>query len=329
MKLRTLSYETILWPAKGEFRISRSALSAFPVVQVSISEAGAIGRSECRPYARYNETPETVSAQIEDIRSEIEGGLSIEELQIRMPAGAARNALDCALWDLAAKKSGKPISELLDLPVPSARKTAFTLSIDTPSKMAAAAVDAAVFSILKVKIGGNDGITACEAILNARPDAQLIVDANEALTPNGLEKLCGISLAANIALVEQPYAAGTDLMGLFSEAGPKICADESLHTSQDLEKLRLAGYRAVNVKLDKTGGLTEALKTMRQARIMGFEVMAGCMVGSSLAMAPMTVLESFADYIDLDGPLLLSEDVPNPIKYNGEVLLPPGQALWG
>lgn len=326
--MRDLAFKIVDWPAKGEFRISRSTLTSFTVVQVSISHDRFTGIAECRPYARYGESADSVIAQIETIRPEIESGLSIQNLQSHMAPGAARNAIDCALWDLKAKMDKAPVWQLLQLPKPHARKTAYTLSLDTPKRMAEAARDAKIYSLLKLKIGDKNGLSCCQAVLNARPDAALIIDANEAMSASDLSALADLNGAKNIALVEQPYPAGNDHK--FTIGHPlAICADESLHTSNDLLALKQAGYRAVNVKLDKTGGLTEALKVMKKAKELDFQIMAGCMVGSSLAMAPMMMLESFADYIDLDGPLLLSKDHSPSLKYKGGQICPPESNLWG
>lgn len=328
--MRKLSFETVNWPAKGEFRISRSALTEFVTVQVSITQDGHVGRAECRPYARYNETAETVSKIISEVRSSIETGCSRIALQTLLPAGAARNVLDCALWDLEAKRTGTPVWKRIGLPRPKPRETAFTLSLDRPENMAAAARQAQDYKVLKLKIGNRDGLDSISAILTARPDAKLIIDANEALSSEELAKITALSSTKNIAMIEQPFTANRDHPNMFApDQSPIICADESLHSSIDLQAIWEAGYRAVNVKLDKTGGLTEAVKTMRLAKEMGFVIMAGCMVGSSLAMAPMMMLESLADYIDLDGPLLLNDDVDTPLKYKGGKVFPPSKDLWG
>jgi len=328
--LQHLTHKIVKWPAKGEFRISRSALTEFTTVQVFIHGSKFTGRAECRPYARYNETPDSVTRQIMDILPKIEAGADRNVVNELMPSGAARNAVDCALWDLEAKTHGKPVWDIAGIEKPSSRETAFTLSIDTPENMAGAAVSAKAHKYLKMKIGPSGGLKAAEAVLQARPDARLIVDANEALSPEELDEFSNLERAKQIAMIEQPFPASQDRKGLFpADQSIPICADESLHTSRDLNNLWDAGYRVVNVKLDKTGGLTEALRVMRQAKTMGFKIMAGCMVGSSLAMAPMVILESFADYIDLDGPLLLNDDFNPPLKYKGGKVFPPSKELWG
>lgn len=318
------------WPAKGEFRISRSVLTEFITVQVQITQDGYSGRAECRPYARYEETAESVIAQIKSVKSHIEDGIPKEQLQHLLDPGAARNALDCALWDLEAKKADKRIWELADISEPHHRETAFTLSLNEPAIMAAASLNATDHKVLKMKIGDFGGLEAVRAVLQARPDARLIIDANEAMSPEDFEKFQSLDQVDRIALIEQPFPSHLDRKGMFDpHSSPIICADESLHTSEDLEKLWQIGYRAINVKLDKTGGFTEALALLRKAKEMGFKMMAGCMVGSSLAMAPMVILESFADYIDLDGPLLLNDDFSPPLKYKGGNVFPPSKDLWG
>ncbi len=328
--MRHLNHRIVKWPAKGSFRISRGSLSEFITVQVQITENGFSGVAECRPYSRYNETAESVIDQIKAVANEIESGADNIALLNLLPSGAARNALDCALWDLKAKTQNRRIWELLGLPNPRSRITAFTLSLDSPENMRTAAQKASNFSVLKIKIGRDGGLERCQAVLEARPDAKLIIDANEAWDLSEVAKLSQLKRALNIVLIEQPLPARQDKSGLYDQfQNLTICADESLHTSKNLKSIWEAGYRAVNVKLDKTGGLTEALETMKSAKNMGFKVMAGCMVGSSLAMAPMFVLESFADYIDLDGPLLLSKDSKHPIQYIDEFMQPPSSQLWG
>lgn len=328
--MRALKITRVDWPVKGIFRISRSALSVIPTVQVSLVQEGFVGRAECRPYGRYNETCESVTEQIETLRTDLENGMDLETLQSALPAGAARNAVDCALWDLRAKMSGRTVWDLLTLPEPRTRQTAYTLSIDTPENMAKAAKSARDYTLLKIKITSETGLACAQAVLKARPDIRLIIDANEALGRDSTAQLAHAFGRESVALIEQPLpnAQAFDLPDL-ADTAPPICADESLHTADDLPKLWAAGYRAVNVKLDKCGGLTEGIKVMRAAKAQGFTIMAGCMVGSSLAMAPMMILESFADILDLDGPLLLSEDMDNGLHYSQGTVAPPTSKLWG
>ena len=318
------------WPVDGQFKIAHGSLSEIDVVQVTITDKKFEGRGECRPYARYGETVSSVLDQIGSVTKTLEHVGNASELQNLLPAGAARNALDCAFWDLKAKMSGKPVSEYLALLAARPRVTAYTLSIDTPSQMAQAALDASKYPILKLKIDGLQGLDACLAVMRARPDAQLIIDANEALTPNELMRFRSALTGFPILMIEQPLKADLfDQIENLPNSLPILCADESLHTRDDLQALWDAGYRAVNVKLDKCGGLTEAHEVMRMAKQMGFVIMAGCMVGSSLAIAPMMLLESYAHVIDLDGPLLLKKDVGFGIKYNGATITPPTRKLWG
>ncbi len=326
----TLKLENQSWPIAGSFRIAHGHVRQIHIVRVEISDGRFTGRGECRPYARYGETPKTVCAQIVAVADIIKSGISTDALQTRLPAGAARNAVDCALWDLKAKQSGKPVWALCAVPKPHARTTAFTLSIDSPAAMAKAARAAQQYPVLKLKIDGPEGLAACLAVLDARPDAQLIIDANEALSPNDLPVVRKALARAPVLMVEQPLKTDRfDQLENTPDGWPIFCADESLHTRADLPKLWAAGYRAVNVKLDKCGGFTQAMSLMEAAKSMGFMVMAGCMVGTSLAMAPMMVLNSYADFIDLDGPLLLKKDVKNGLRYEGAIINPPTPELWG
>lgn len=330
LALNDLKIKTETWPVAGSFRISRSSLTEISVVTVTVTEDTYIGRGECRPYARYGESPESVTAEIETIRNDIKKGLNLEELQTLLPAGAARNAVDCALWDLKAKQRGQSVSDLIGIPKPQSRKTAYTLSIDTPEKMRASALKASAYPLLKIKIGNHDGLASCLAIMEARPDAELIIDANEALTSHHLNEFQRALHGKPVVMIEQPLLQAHDkLIPNTPNTLPIFCADESLHTAKDLDRLWTAGYRAVNVKLDKCGGLTEGLKLMQAAKAKGFIIMAGCMVGTSLAMAPIMVLESFADYIDLDGPLLLAKDRKKSLHYEGPIIHPPSRELWG
>ena len=270
---------------------------------------------------------ESVTAQLEGLRGAVEEGMDCGALQAALPAGPARNALDCALWDLEAKRHGTSVATLAGLPPAVPRQTAFTLSLDTPERLAEAARAAKAHALLKVKLGSDAVLDSVAAICAARPDATLVVDANEAFAPADYPALHRALGRFPISLVEQPVPAGQDRS--LPDTGPVICADESLHTAADLPRLQAAGYRAVNVKLDKCGGFTAALELMRAARAADLQVMAGCMVGSSLAMAPMMVLESLADVVDLDGPLLLAEDEMPGLVYEGDRVHPPVPELWG
>lgn len=322
--------KTRKWPIDGSFRIAHGTKTEIDVVEVRIAKDGIIGRGECRPYARYDETPDSVINEIAAVKSKLSANTDVQFLQSLLPAGAARNALDCALWDLDAKSRNIRIWKLLDIPKPDARMTAFTLSIDTPQRMARAAANARDYPILKVKIGDFTGLESCLNVMQARPDAQLIIDANESLNSSELQEFREALAAYPVLMIEQPLKhAEFDNLENTSDQLPIICADESLHTTKDLQKLWDAGYRAVNVKLDKCGGLTEALHLLKTAKQMGFVVMAGCMVGTSLAMAPMMALSSYADILDLDGPLLLANDIGYGLKYDGPFIYPPSKKLWG
>jgi L-alanine-DL-glutamate epimerase-like enolase superfamily enzyme len=317
-----------VWPLKGTFRIARGARTKAQVVTVQLEHRGFVGRGECVPYARYGEECDSVMAQLEAIRKQVEAGVDIEGCQSLLPAGAARNALDCALWDLKAKTLNQPVWTLAGLPEPKPLITAFTISLDTPEAMTQAALAARGQLILKVKLGGESDLDCVRAVAKARPDARLIVDANEGMQPDTLPCLLAEARSLNIIVVEQPFAASKDSR-LGQVAAPiAICADESFHTSADIEIL-VQNYDAVNVKLDKTGGFTEALKSIREARAAGLRIMMGCMVGTSLVTAPAVLLAQLADWVDLDGPLLLDQDRDPGLVYDGSSVHPPSRDLWG
>lgn len=318
------------WPIDGSFKIAHGTITNIEVVEVKISVNGIVGRGECRPYARYGETPASVIQEINGVKLKLSEKPDLEYLKTHLKPGAARNALDCALWDLQAKTQKQRVWELLNIPAPQPRQSAFTLSINTPAKMARAAKASRAYPILKLKINGLVGLDACFAVMKARPDAQLIIDANESLSPAELRKFRAALSGHPILMIEQPVSDTLfDQIDYAPDQLPILCADESLHTTADLQKLWDAGYRAVNVKLDKCGGVTEALHLIKTAKQMGFVIMAGCMVGTSLAMAPMMVLSSYADVLDLDGPLLLAKDIGYGLKYDGQIIHPPTSKLWG
>ena len=316
------------WPIRGSFAISRGAKTEAVVVVAELGDGKAVGRGECVPYARYGETVETVTAAIEALRPRIEAGLTREELQTAMPAGAARNALDCAFWDLEAKRSGRSVHALAGLAAPGSLTTAYTISLGTPEAMAAAAREVAGRALLKVKLGADDDPERIAAVHDAAPNAALIVDANEGWTGANLEQNLAACSAAGVALVEQPLPEGKDeALARIGHFIP-ICADESAHDRASLAAL--AGkYDAVNIKLDKAGGLTEALAMADEARNMGLVLMAGCMVATSLAMAPAILLAQTARFVDLDGPLLLARDREHGLAYRDSLVLPPVPELWG
>ena len=316
------------FPIAGRFVISRGAKTEARVVTVTLRAGEHIGRGECVPYARYGESVEGVSAAIERLRPEIEGGADRAALQLLLPAGAARNALDCAMWDLEAKMSGRRAYVAAGFPRLAPLVTAYTISVGTPDEMRAAAIRAADRPVLKIKLAGDGDEARLAAVREGAPRATLIVDANEAWSEETLLTRLAACARSGVAPVEQPLPAGRDeILGKIVRPIP-VCADESAHETTSLAALE-GRYDAVNIKLDKTGGLTEALAMAAAARASGFEIMAGCMVGTSLAMAPATLIGQMADYVDLDGPLLLARDREPGLVYEGSALLPPPPALWG
>ncbi|WP_372892848.1 N-acetyl-D-Glu racemase DgcA [Rhodosalinus sp.] len=306
------------------FTISRGSRSSAEVLTVRLAEGATTGRGECVPYARYGETLESVAAQIEGLAPGIDRAALAEAL----PAGAARNAVDCALWDLEAKRAGRRAWELAGLAAPGPLVTAYTLSLDTPEAMHAKAAENAHRPLLKIKLGTPEDMPRLEAVRAGAPEARLIVDANEGWTAEVYADLAPHLLRLGVEMVEQPLPAGADdALGEMARPLP-VCADESCHDRASLPAL--AGkYDMVNIKLDKTGGLTEALALRDAARAAGFRVMVGCMVGSSLAMAPAVIAAQGAEVVDLDGPLLLAEDREPPLRYDAAGVHPPEAALWG
>ena len=325
-----LSIKTESWPIKGHFTISRSSLTQVAVVTVTISNDSIVGRGECRPYARYNETTESVTTQIETLRAEIESGLSIKDLQRRLPAGAARNAVDCALWDFNCKAQGRSIWDISGASKPSPQPTAFTLSVDTSAAMAKAAISASDFNILKLKVDAVRIFDQIQAVAKARPNTQLIIDANEALSAPQVYALAAHPHAKQIAMIEQPLHDDIIHDHSFHDYdGPPLCADESFHGVDDLSALKALGYKAVNIKLDKCGGFTAALDLISTAKAHHFQIMGGCMLSTSLAVAPMAALMSAFDVIDLDGGALLARDREHALSYKKGRVYPPSPELWG
>ena len=322
----TVAHES--WPIAGSFTISRGAKTAADVVVVTLEEDGATGRGECVPYPRYEETVPQVLAAIEAARGPIEAGLTRDRVASLVAPRAARNALDCALWDLEAKKAGKPVWQLAGLAEPKPVVTAFTLSLDTPEAMARAAAAAADRPLLKLKLGRNGDEERVDAIRQAAPKARLIVDANEGWDEAVLPGRLAACAKAGIELVEQPLPAGNDEALRSIERSVVICADESAHDAAGIEKL-IGKYDAINIKLDKTGGLTGALELARAARKHDLKIMVGCMLATSLAMAPAMLLAQFARFVDLDGPLLLKQDRSPGINFAGSLMHRPPRALWG
>jgi L-alanine-DL-glutamate epimerase-like enolase superfamily enzyme len=324
----SLSVEVERWPIAGAFTISRGAKTEAVVVVAELFDGRHRGRGECVPYARYGETPEAVAAAIAAMGHEVARGLDRAALQAAMGPGAARNALDCAFWDLAAKRSGRPVHELAGLPPPQPLLTAYTISLAAPRKMAAAAEKVAGRALLKVKLGGPGDPARIAAVRRAAPRCELIVDANEGWTPDNLSENLAACADAGVTLLEQPLPAERDdaLAGIARPLA--VCADESVHASASLPALT-GKYDAVNIKLDKAGGLTEAFAMARQAEELGFDLMVGCMVATSLAMAPAILVAQHARVVDLDGALLLARDRPHGLRYEGSRVHPGTPELWG
>ena len=316
------------WPIAGSFTISRGAKTEAVTVVAQVSRGGLRGRGECVPYPRYGETVEATLAALEAMQEPLSRGLTRQDLQAAMPPGAARNALDCALVDLEAKTSGQRAWDLLGRPAPKPCITAYTISLGTAEVMAAATAKAAHRPLLKIKLGGDGDGARIAAVRKAAPDSELIVDANEAWTPDNLERNLRDCAQAGVNLVEQPLPAGQDEALARIHRPVAVCADESVHDRASLGGLR-ARYDAVNIKLDKTGGLTEAVAMADAAQALGFEIMIGCMVATSLAMAPAMLLAPLARFVDLDGPLLLTRDRDGGLRYDGSLVYPPEAALWG
>ena len=316
------------WPIAGTFTISRGSKTEARVVVATLSDGPLRGRGECVPYPRYGETPEGVAAVLRTMAGAVAAGLDRAGLQAAMPPGAARNALDCAFWDLEAKRTGRPAHELLGLPSPRPLVTAYTISLGTPDAMADAAGRAASRPLLKVKLGGAGDPERIAAVRVAAPKSELIVDANEAWEPGNVQANLRACAEAGVTLVEQPLRAGQDAMLGDITRPIMVCADESVHDRASLADL-VGRYDAVNIKLDKTGGLTEALTMAAEAERLGFALMVGCMVGTSLGMAPAMLLAQKARVVDLDGPLLLARDRPDGLHYDGSLVHPATPALWG
>jgi L-alanine-DL-glutamate epimerase-like enolase superfamily enzyme len=316
------------WPIAGTFRISRGAKTEAEVVVCTVSAGHAVGRGECVPYKRYGETVEGVVAALESVAGRLSDGIGPEAAQGLLPPGAARNALDCALWDLRAKALRQPAWKLAGLPAPRDLITAYTLSLDTPEKMGEAASAAASKPLLKLKLGGEGDVERVEAVRAAAPNTRLVVDANEAWTPEQVAPFTAAMARLGVELIEQPLPSTDDgaLAGITSAV--PLCADESCHDRASLAGL-VGRYTHINVKLDKTGGLTEAIQLARTAKSLGLGIMVGCMVGTSLAMAPAALLGGMVDFVDLDGPLLLARDRVPGIAYDGSIMHPPPAELWG
>lgn len=321
------------WPLSGSFTISRGTRTTAEVVVAELSVAAAdgrevTGRGECVPYAHYGESLEGVIAAIEGLRAPIADGLDRLGLQRVLPPGAARNALDCAFWDLEAKRAGCRVWDSIGLSPPAPVTTAYTLSMDAPEAMGRAATKHAARPLLKLKLSGPDDLARVEAVRENAPQARLIVDANEGWSLDDFVELAPRLAVLGVDLIEQPLPAGKDAALAGMRRPVPVCADESCHDTASLAGL--AGrYDVVNIKLDKTGGLTEALKLKDAALAQGYQIMVGCMVATSLAMAPAILVAQGARFVDLDGPLLLARDRPEGLTYEGSLVHPPEPALWG
>jgi L-alanine-DL-glutamate epimerase-like enolase superfamily enzyme len=324
-----LTVEHENWPIAGTFTISRGSKTQADVIVCTLARGGVSGRGECVPYRRYGESIESVRDEIEEAREAIEAGIGHEELLEVMAPGAARNAVDCALWDLEARLADKPVAELIWSgktigPV----TTAVTISLGTAQEMAEATRKLAGSPLIKVKLGGEGDAERIKAVCDAAQGARIILDANEAWRPDMLQDLMLVAAKHGVALIEQPLPAGADEMLRGIPHPVPVCADESAHTPEDLYRLR-EFYDCVNIKLDKTGGLTAGLAMGSMAHSLGFSVMVGCMVGTSLSMAPAVLLAQFTEYADLDGPLILAKDREHGLHYSGGKVSPPSRKLWG
>src|ERR1043166_4987010 len=314
------------WPLDKPFRTARGPSTEARVVVVTVSDGRHTGRGEAVPISRYKQTPASTAAQLEEIFPRC---LDRRQIQDLLPAGAARNALDCALWDLEAKASGQRVWDLANIQIVDAIETAFTISLDAPEKMAAAASANDTAPLLKLKLGGDSlDLPRVEAVRGAAPGARLIVDANESWSPSHYREVVSALRGWGVELIEQPFAENADDALESLDHPIPICADESCHTAADLPHL-VNRYDAINIKLDKMGGLTEALLLRERARELGFKILIGCMVCTSLGIAPARLLVGATDYADLDGPLLLAGDRHSPLVYeNGRVGVP-RKELWG
>jgi L-alanine-DL-glutamate epimerase-like enolase superfamily enzyme len=316
------------WPIAGSFTISRGAKTEAHVVTVTLSDGVHTGQGECVPYPRYEETVPQVMAALEAARARIEAGLAHEDIPDLLAPHAARNALDCALWDLRAKQAGMPVWQLAGLPELRPVVTAYTLSLDTPEAMGEAAARASARPLLKLKLGREGDAERLRLIRRNAPQSRLIVDANEGWNPSNLAEMLRACADAGVELVEQPLPAGQDAALRSISRAVTVCADESAHGLDTLDEL-IGTYDAINIKLDKTGGLTPAIALARAAEERGLGIMVGCMLATSLAMAPAMLLTPFASVVDLDGPLLLKQDREPAIRFEGSIMHPPPVSLWG
>lgn len=321
----TVTTET--WPIRGSFTISRGSKTKAETIIVHLEQDGYRGRGECVPYARYGESIASVMAQIESVIPALEQGLTREALQEALPSGAARNAVDCAMWDLECKASGESVWDKVAIK-PTSLTTAFTLSLDTPQKMEQAAIENAFRPLLKLKLGGSEDLERVQAVRRGAPNAKIILDANEAWSEEVYVKLIPELLKLDVAMIEQPFPANADEALDHLDRPIPICADESCHDRASLSKV-IGRYDMINIKTDKTGGLTEALLLKREAQQAGLHIMVGCMLSSSLSMAPAFVAAQGVEVVDLDGPLLLSADIDDGFEFEQNTMMPFATTLWG
>ncbi|CAN7354987.1 N-acetyl-D-Glu racemase DgcA [Devosia sp. LjRoot3] len=328
MTSTSLRAEIESFPIAGRFTISRGSKTEARVIRVELEQDGVTGQGECVPYARYGETLDATLETILSLAPQLAAGLDRTGLQSVLPPGAARNAIDCAFWDLEAKRAGTDVAKLAGIQPPTRIETAYTISLDTPEAMAEAAARRAHMPLLKLKLGAPGDADRIAAIRTAVPNTRLVVDANEGWQADELETLLRASRDAGIELVEQPLPAGNDALLAEIEHTVPICADESAHALAGLDQL-VGRYDAINLKLDKTGGLTEALAVAQHAKELNLAIMVGCMVSTSLSMAPASLLAPFARWVDLDGPLLLAADRPGGLAYTDGAIDPSVSRLWG
>lgn len=316
------------WQKKKALRISRGVIDASEVIVVTIGDGRFHGRGECCPTEHYGETLVSVRRQLDSVLSAVVDGAKLTEIQGLLPPGAARNALDCAYWDYAAKKSGVPVWKTAGIAAPVPVRTAYTIGLESPAEMAAAARRNAYRGLLKLKLGDQQDLDRVAAVRAAAPDVRIIVDANEAWSMADLQARVQELKRLGVLLIEQPLPAGNDDVLEDYESPVPLCADESCHTAADVEHVSRR-YQFANIKLDKTGGLTEALTLVRRAQAVGLRLMVGCMGGTSLAMAPALIIASFCEVADLDAPLLQAEDRDPGLHYDGGIVYPASPALWG
>ena len=321
-------FRRVDWPFANPFRIAYQTSTVAMTLQVEVSDGQFVGRGEALGVAYRGETVDSMLSQLQSITTELSAGISRAELARLLPAGGARNAVDCALWDLEAKRTGKRAWELAGLSSVNDIITDYTLSLDTPQRMAQAAADLRQYARLKLKLGGEGDVERVLAVRDVRPEAELFVDANQAWTERQLREFAPRLADVGVRLIEQPLPAGKDGALLGYESPIPLCADESCQTTESLPDL-IGKYAYVNIKLDKTGCLTEAMRLAHEATRRGFRLMVGCMAGSSLSMAPAFMVGQLCDFADLDGPLLSANDIDHAIRYEGSRMHPPERALWG